>query len=102
MGDRFMNGFIAGALAGLLSSLIDIFIVNILKFGTIRYIDFASILMYGHPGRNLLENIIAQFGQLIFSAVMGAGFAYFIKLTSSKFFWIKSVIFGTTVWFFAY
>lgn len=102
MNDRFINGLIAGLIAGNIASLIDYAIVTFLKFGSIRFIDFAGVFMYGTRPANLPEQIFAQFGVCIFTSLIGILFAFLITKITSKYLLYKGTIYGALLWFKGY
>ncbi len=101
MKDRFINGSIAGCLAGLVASLFD-YIFLCLNFGSIHLIDFAGVFIYGDRPHTLGENIFAQFGVCVFTTLVGILFVYLITKISSKYFFWKGLIYGVLLWFLVY
>ncbi|MFW5972274.1 MAG: hypothetical protein ACOCRL_02180 [Bacillota bacterium] len=101
MKDRFTAGFIAGSLAGIISSSVN-FLLMLFNFGTLRYIDFAGILIYGRKPLNFQEDLFAYIGFIIFSGLLAELFVYLIKFTGNSYYWFKSALFGTGSWFFIY
>lgn len=102
MNDRFMNGLISGSLAGIVSSFLNLFIINILHFGTLRYIDFAGILIYGRRPQGLAEDLFAFVGMVSFNSLLGIILSFLIPHISSKYFYIKAVTFGIMSWYSIY
>ena len=99
MKDRFMAGFISGVIGGTIASLIDIFLVNNLSFGTTRYIDFASVIELGKTVEGWGEAIFAQLGQSLFSGFLGIGYAYLLKWTGGNYPKSKALIYAAGTWF---
>jgi len=102
MNDRFMNGLIAGAAGGLASIIVDTFFVDILHFGTLRFADFAGILILGSKPASIGEFIFAKIGHLGFAAVQGVIFAYLIIALSNRYIIAKGIVYGLGVWFISY
>lgn len=102
MNDRFMNGFTAGVLAGMTASLVDLILVSWLKFGSIRFLDFSGVFIYGGKPLNLPEALFAQFGELVWDGFIGILFVYFITDIRSRYLLIKGAVYGLIVWFITY
>jgi len=100
--DRFLNGCIAGSLSGLVASLFDYLFVSYFKFGTIHLIDFAGVFIFGSRPQTLGEKIFAQFGVLVFTALIGILFVHLILKISSRYLLWKGLISGILLWFFVY
>lgn len=102
MEDRFMNGLISGIIAGILALLVDLFFIDILKFGNLRFWDFSSILLFGHKPQSFWQTLFGIFGHIGFAAMGGVIFVFLIRLISSKYLYIKGIFFGLAIWFVAY
>ena len=98
MNDRFMDGFLAGLIAGIISNLWSYFSFHILKFTQLRYVDFASVAIYGKLIRQTPELILAQIFQLGFSAFWGVIFAYLSTRISKSYYVFKGTFYGLTLW----
>lgn len=96
--ERFTRGFVAGVIAGAISSLAD-YISYLLGIGELLYIEWAAVLLYGYRVRTLGETIVAQLGQLFFSGILGVGFAYLLRAVNTENYLFKGVVYGITVWF---
>jgi hypothetical protein len=70
MRDRFVNGFIAGLLGGVVMSTLNLISFYILGIAELLYLDWASVLIFGYRFATLLEAVIGQIGQLFFAAMM--------------------------------
>lgn len=101
MRDRFVNGLIAGAIAGLVMDIIDL-IGYVLKIDNVRYLDFAAIIAFGKTASNFGEFIIGLLVALGFQAILGSIFAFLILNIKSKYIYIKGIVFGISVWFIIY
>ena len=100
MKDRFMIGFIAGAVGGISATLVS-FPFYILKLIKLRFLDYAAILILGKSPQGTLEII---FGELIhwgFSGAIGVLFAYLVnhEIITNKNLWLKGWGFGLGFWF---
>lgn len=102
MKDRFMNGLVAGTIGGTVSLITDLFIIDILHFGTLRFSDFASILILGNKPQSFWEYAFGLIGHIGFAAVQGVIFAYLIVAISHKYIIVKGIVFGLSVWFLSY
>lgn len=102
MKDRFMNGVVAGILAGVVSALTDYLVVNGLRIGSVRFVDFAGVFIYGERPHGLHEVIFAQIGALLFHGLLGAIFSYLLVHITSKYYLIKSILYGLLIWFAIY
>lgn len=102
MNDRFMNGLLAGTIGGIAAGASDILLVDILKLGSLRFADFAAILLLGTKPDTFVEYVFGKIGHVGFSAGLGVIFAYLVQLISSNYLYIKGVFFGLATWFFVY
>lgn len=102
MKDRFTVGLLSGIGAGIVASLANLFITQILHFGNLRFIDFSAVFIYGRKPHTLGEDLFAWVGYVAFTSFLGVLFAYLIPHISSQNFMLKSIFFGIAVWFFSY
>lgn len=95
--DRLIAGAFAGVIAGVVQAVYGNG-VKALHLTDRAFIDFSkAIFMYNnYPG--LLGNIMGIIIHLGFGAVWGIGFAYLIKFTSSKYYYIKGFGYGVFLW----
>ncbi|ATW23812.1 hypothetical protein [Candidatus Formimonas warabiya] len=100
MKDQFLCGFVSGLIANSMASLIDVVLVSVFKFGSLRFLDFSSIFIYGGKPLNLLEEVFAQFGELMFGGFLGIIFAYFVF--KNKYHLLKGPIYAVIAWFVIY
>lgn len=102
MNDRFIAGFTAGVLAGILMNVWSFF-AGLINFTTLRMVDWVGIFAFAHtPPFTLTEVSIAFFIQLGFSGVLGIAFAYLIPTITNHHIEFKGWVFGMTVWFAIY
>jgi hypothetical protein len=99
--DRFTGGFIAGLIGGI-STTITGYPLYLLKISTLRFADFAAILIYGHKPYNLVETLFAILINWGFAAAGGIIFVYLIKAISSKNLIFKGWFLGVSIWFLAF
>lgn len=97
MRDRFYYGFIAGVLAGIPMVLFNLFSYYILHFGSLRYLDWMSVLMYGHFPLSTFDTVLAQLIHFGLLGFLGLLFAYFIPLVTSKHYLFKGWVYSMAV-----
>lgn len=101
MKDRFVNGLITGTAAGIAMNLLN-FAMYYLNLSTMRYLDWAGIMIFGRKPAFLSEELFAQLVQLAFSAFIGVLFAYLYFEVTSRYYLLKGAFFGVIFWFFMY
>ena len=101
MKDRFVNGLLTGVIAGIVINLLS-FAAYYLHWSTMRYLDWAGIMIFGRKPVTLSEELFAQLVQLAFSAFIGVVFAYLYFEVTSRYYLLKGVFFGVILWFFMY
>lgn len=99
--DRFVNGLITGTVAGIAMDILN-FIMYYSNFSTMRYLDWAGIMIFGRKPVFLSEELFAQLVQLAFSAFIGILFAYLYFGVTSRYYLLKGLFFGVIFWFFMY
>ena len=60
--DRFHRGFIAGVISGIFLNVYNFICYYILKVTEIRFVDWTSIMAYGHRPENLNELLLTSRG----------------------------------------
>lgn len=97
--DRITRGMIAGFTAGVITKVYDL-TVFYLGISTLRWLDFAGLMMYGKKPVYLSYQIFATLGMLFFHALLGIVFVIMIQryLTSNNLL-LKGWFFGVTIWF---
>ncbi|MDW7674028.1 MAG: hypothetical protein SCK28_05770 [Bacillota bacterium] len=100
--DRFHRGLIAGIAGGVIMNILSLYSFHILNFTDRRFLDWSSVVMFGHLPNNFIETIIALFAQLLWSGFLGIVFAYFIPLVTSRGYLIKGAFFGFITGFVLY
>lgn len=99
--DRFTIGFIAGVAGGIVMNAGD-YLSSALGIVELQYKDWASVLIFGNRTDTIPEAVVALFGQLIFSGLVGIIFAYLIIGTTSKYLIFKGWVYSILVWFISY
>ncbi|MHB1125707.1 MAG: hypothetical protein ACYC2T_01930 [Bacillota bacterium] len=100
--DRFTRGMLAGAAAGIITKLYDL-LAFYLGISTLRWLDFAGILMYGRKPVILEEQIFATLGTWFFHALLAIIFVYLIeRLFLSDNLLLKGWFYGVSWWFIVY
>lgn len=101
MKDRFTRGFLSGVIAGV-PTLAFAFIASSFKWTTLRWSNFAAILIYGQKSTNPSEEIFASLGVFFFCGILGIVCAFIIPKISSTNYLLKSWVFSLAVWFFIF
>ena len=101
MKDRFTRGFLSGIIAGIPTAIFAL-LGNLFKWTTIRWVDFAAILIYGRKSINLIEYIFSVMAVFFICAMLGVIIAYIIPRISSTNYLLKCFAFGELFWFFAF
>ena len=97
--DRFTNGVISGTIASIIQNLLTFISYYLLHFAKIRYLDYASEMLYGHFPKNFIETVFAQMGQILFDGFLGIIFAMVVPLIKKENFLFKGWYYGATSWF---
>lgn len=96
--DRTVRGIIAGA-AGALAQNIYAYIVKMLGLTNVVYLDVSKAVLFRNHYNDIFANINALLGHFVVDSVLGVVFAFYIQATSSSYYLLKGVVFGTAVWF---
>jgi ABC-type xylose transport system permease subunit len=96
--DTTKLGAISGTIGAVASIIPGLLTRNLFKIAKLNFLDYASVLTLGHKVNDIWHWIIAVIGHLIFGAVLGVIFAYFIKKTSDESLILKGCGFGAAVW----
>lgn len=100
--DRFYRGFIAGSLGGVAMNIWSLFSYHFLHFTKLRYLDWASIFLYGHLPVSTLQAVYSLVIQLLWVGFLGVIFAFLIPAVTSRGYYGKGIIYGLTVGFIVY
>lgn len=101
MHDRFTRGMVAGLLASIPTVAINQ-ISYFLHLSKLRYLEFASTMIFGTLPKNRGEAWFAFFVLIGFFGVLGSVFALLVPFIKSENLVLKSVTFGGMVWFLSY
>lgn len=102
MEDRLYRGFIAGAIGGIVSSLLS-HLSYFLGFTTLRLSDWAAILIFSHaPSFSLGEHLFSTFIYIGWCGAVGSIFAYFLVWVTNRKMLFKAWMLGTTPFFIIY
>jgi uncharacterized membrane protein YagU involved in acid resistance len=102
MKDRFINGLVAGIVAGFVQITVSGFLYFILHFGHLKLGDFAGIMIFGRKPANLIEYQLAFLAHLGYAGSVGIAFSFLLQYISRKYLWVKGLYFGLAMWFFVY
>jgi len=100
--DRTMRGLYAGMLAAIpmnLWSYISFYLIGLTDF---RLLDWGAFIIFGNPPANIVETIVGQLAQILWSGFLGIIFSLLIPITTSKSLVIKGVFYGFITGFFIY
>jgi hypothetical protein len=100
--DHFMSGLIVGSISGTLTNFVDIFLVDFLKYGQVRFMDYAGLLAFGRQFHSFPENLLAFFIQIGLSATLGVLFVCILGKISTKYLLLKGVFFSLNFWYFIF
>ena len=98
MHDRFVRGYIAGTIGGIVMVLFN-FILYILGYSETRFLDLVSIIFLGYISDNILEQAIAQIIHTGHAAFTGISFAYLVPKINNNYLKFKGATFGAISWF---
>ena len=100
--DRFARGMAAGIFAGIITKIYDLLAFYI-GISTLRWFDFAGIMIYGKKPMSLGEQIFATLGTWFFHALLGILFVFLIeRLFLSDNLLLKGWFYGVSWWFIVY
>ncbi|PKM83046.1 MAG: hypothetical protein CVU89_02655 [Firmicutes bacterium HGW-Firmicutes-14] len=100
--DRFKRGLAAGVAGGILMNIWDLTSYYILGLAKERYLDWASIFVFGDLPRNIPEAVYSQLTQLLWVGFLGIVFAYLIPFINSRDYLLKGAFFGFITGFVIY
>ncbi len=98
MQDRFVRGYLAGAVAGVIMAVLDLipFMLGITK---VRYLDMAAVVIWGDFPKATWEEIFAQVLHIAVAGLFGIAFAYLLPRLESKYLLLKGSTYGAATWF---
>lgn len=92
--DRYFRGFVSGLIGGVAMNIWSLFSYHILHFSTLRMLDWAGIMIYGHLPMTFLGSAYALTVHLFWTGFLGIVFAYLITYTTSQHYILKGIIFS--------
>lgn len=102
MTDRFTRGLVAGIIAGVFSN-VWAFLAGAMNFTTLRYADWAGIIIFGRtPPFTAGELVFATAAQIMFVGGLGILFAYLLPFFTERYYFLKGWIFSVMTWFLIY
>lgn len=99
--DRYSLGLISGLCGGLTSMIVNLILILLFKFGSLRFLDFAGVFILGRLPHGVGETILAQIAFLGFATTLGVIFTHLVSL-SRPYLLLKAIHFGMGTWFFSY
>jgi uncharacterized membrane protein YagU involved in acid resistance len=100
--DRFFRGFIAGISGGLAMNVWSFFSYYVLNFTDKRFLDWTSVILYGHLPNSVLEAVYALLIQILWVGLLGILFAYLVPVITSRGYLLKGAIYGLLMGFIIY
>lgn len=100
--DRFSRGLVAGLAGGVSMNIWSLISYHVLHIADRRYLDWASVLLFGHLPINITQTVYAQITQLIWSGFLGVVFAYLIPAVTSRGYILKGAVWGFVTGFVLY
>ncbi len=95
--DRMTRGVIAGAVGAVVQN-VYIFAAQIAGFTRTNYEDYSEIFFFSRLLPGLFPTFFGLVGHLIWDVFLGIIFVYGIKLTSSRFYVLKGVVYSAFIW----
>ncbi|ATW25789.1 hypothetical protein [Candidatus Formimonas warabiya] len=99
MDDKFIDGVIAGAIAGLIKNTPDLLFHNLLNITGKSFWDYANIIATGRHPHGLIEQIYSFFFEIVFSISVGLIYIFVIPYLRTKYNLLRGAIYGAMVWF---
>ena len=98
MQDRFINGFISGIIAFIITTPIS-FILTHYELISRGFADFAAMISLQRFPETLAEIAFGVLVEAMTSAVWGVIFAYIVLAIGSKYLWFKGLVFAGLFWY---
>lgn len=98
MEDRLVVGGIAGLIGAAIQNIYSFFIKG-LNLADYTYSDFATTVLTGKVFGDPLGLVAGFITYLSVGVILGIVFAYMIALTSSKYLYLKGLLYGFVLWF---
>lgn len=98
--DRFVRGFIIGAVASGIKDILSWLDYFYLHFTDATYAHLMGIVLFGRKPVTISELILSQTVEVMFEGFLGVVFIYFAyKTASKKNLWFKGIFFANAVYF---
>ena len=97
--DRLINGTIAGSAGAIIQNGYALLMSRLGYSGPV-YIDYGKILLFYNPPQGILPNGLGLVAHFVWDIILAVLFAYLLQKTSSRYLWLKGLIYGIAVWFF--
>jgi riboflavin transporter FmnP len=95
--DRLMAGAISGVTGAIVQILFEL-LSKTIGFTDRDFVDMAKMFIMYKRFPGIISNIIGVTAQLLIGAGLGIGFAYLIRKTSSRYYFIKGFGYGAIIW----
>jgi hypothetical protein len=102
MVDKLVVGTIAGATAGAVIDAVNAINYYVLNVTTLRNLDWAAIIVYGHPPRTPIETGLAEVWHLVWTALLGILFVYGRGILSTRHPLYRGIVYGAVTWMMIY
>ncbi|MEW6522212.1 MAG: hypothetical protein AB1445_01355 [Bacillota bacterium] len=99
MPDRFVRGFLAGTISGIIGALVALVLIPLDLTPQIDFYDFAGILAVGRIPQTLGERAMGVFVDLVVSGVLGVIFAFLLLGIGTKYLLLKGWFYATAIWY---
>lgn len=100
--DRYFRGMISGVVGGIIMNAWSFFSYHVLHVTTMRFVDWAGILLYGNPPVGLGQTLFALFMHLVWVGMLGVIFAFVVTIITSRGLIIKGVTYSLICSFWIY
>lgn len=97
--DRVSRGFASGVIAGILMNAVNLIFFYIFKLTQIRFVDWASIVLFGHRPENFNQLLLNLVFNLLWDGFFGVIFAVMIPKITSRIYLFKGVVYGVFLTF---
>lgn len=99
MEDRFTRGFVAGAVIGLVITLLNMLVAAV-GIHIIRWVDWMGVILYDHSAPFTWgETFLSLIAMTSFNGALGIAFFYMIPIISSKNLIFKGWLWAVSIWF---
>ncbi|ATW23857.1 hypothetical protein [Candidatus Formimonas warabiya] len=99
LNDRMTIGFVSGVIGGI-AMLIPDFILYRIGVSKTLFLDWSSVLMYGHITKNISEAVLAEASHLVFTGFLGIFFVFLVfRILNKQNYFLKGLLYSLFVWF---